>query len=445
MDFTPRPIYTVSALTAEIKDILETSLDEVWVEGEVSNFRVPPSGHVYFTLKDESSQIQVVVFRSQARFITFQPEDGLSIVCHGRISVYDQRGQYQLIVDVMEPRGLGALQLAFDQLKRRLEAEGLFDPSRKQPLPFLPKKIGIVTSPTGAVIRDMLTILRRRYENVGVLLYPVKVQGEGASDAIARGIAYLDHQTDADVIVLARGGGSLEDLWAFNEEVVARAIAMAEKPVLSAVGHEVDFTISDFVADLRAPTPSAAAELVVPRKADLAFRIRDLRDRLIRGISAALARKGDRWRTVNVRLRDPRRRLGDLRLRLDDLTVRLIGSMRRGLGEKAASLEHAGKALYYRTPMTRIDRLRDALGHGKGRLTRAVEDLMKAKGRSLERSIDRLEAMSPLAILRRGYSITRRLPSMEILREATAVKRGEKVDIKLHRGQLICRVERTGE
>lgn len=441
--FVPRSIYTVSALTAEITDILETNFGEIWVEGEVSNFRVPPSGHFYFTLKDESSQIQAVIFRSQARFLHFQPEDGLSVICRARVSVYAQRGQYQLITDWIEPRGLGSLQLAFDQLKRRLEAEGLFDPSRKKPLPLLPKKIGIVTSPTGAVIRDMLTILRRQCENVSALIYPVRVQGEGASEEIARGISSLDQETDVDVIVVARGGGSLEDLWPFNEEIVARAVEKAEKPILSAVGHEVDFTICDLVADVRAPTPSAAAELVVRNKADLLFRIETLRDRLVKRIQTVLKTRRDLWIMVNGRLKDPRRRLVDLRLRADDLVVRLAGDVRRILNERRTGIGNLERNLFYRSPRWRVDRLRDLLGQKTGRLGSVTVDLLRHKRRCLERSMDRLEAMSPLKILRRGYSIVRRVPSMEIVRDSRTVNRGDRVDVKLHQGALICSVEKT--
>ena len=443
MQFIPRAIYTVSALTAEIRDILETNLDEIWVEGEVSNLRVPPSGHFYFTLKDESSQIQAVIFRSQAVLLEFQPEDGLGVICRGRIGVYEQRGQYQIIIDFMEPRGMGALQLAFDQLKRRLEAEGLFDPSRKKPLPLLPKKVGIVTSPTGAVIRDMLTILRRRYENVGVVIYPVRVQGEGAAEEIARGITYLDQEADVDVIVAARGGGSLEDLWAFNEEVIARAIEKADKPIVSAVGHEVDFTLCDFVADIRAPTPSAAAELIVRNKADLLDGIESLRDRLSKRVQMIVKRKRDLWATMNSRLKDPRRRLVDLRLRGDELVGRLAGGVRRNLDEKRTRLGNIERNLSYRAPLSRVDRLWDLLGERTGKLEIAMNDHLRLKRRSMEKSVDRLEAMSPLNILRRGYSIVRRIPSMEIVKDSRAVQRGDMIDVRLHQGQLVCRVGKT--
>jgi len=443
MQFIPRAIYTVSALTAEIRDILETNLDEIWVEGEVSNLRVPPSGHFYFTLKDESSQIQAVIFRSQAVLLEFQPEDGLGVICRGRIGVYEQRGQYQIIIDFMEPRGMGALQLAFDQLKRRLEAEGLFDPSRKKPLPLLPKKVGIVTSPTGAVIRDMLTILRRRYENVGVVIYPVRVQGEGAAEEIARGITYLDQEADVDVIVAARGGGSLEDLWAFNEEVIARAIEKADKPIVSAVGHEVDFTLCDFVADIRAPTPSAAAELIVRNKADLLDGIESLRDRLSKRVQMIVKRKRDLWATMNSRLKDPRRRLVDLRLRGDELVGRLAGGVRRNLDEKRTRLGNIERNLSYRAPLSRVDRLWDLLGERTGKLEIAMNDHLRLKRRSMEKSVDRLEAMSPLNILRRGYSIVRRIPSMEIVKDSRAVQRGDMIDVRLHQGELVCRVGKT--
>src|SRR4030067_3150139 len=263
MDLPFRYILTVSELTQEIKDILEDKFPDVWVEGEISNLRIPPSGHIYFTLKDDFSQIRVVLFKNQARSLRFSPEDGLHVICRGRGSLYEKRGEYQLILEEMEPKGIGALQLAFLQVKERLEKEGFFDPARKRQIPMVPQTIGIVTSPTGAVIRDMLQIIDRRFENVHILLYPVRVQGEGASLEIARAIEYFNDRMNVDVIIVGRGGGSLEDLWAFNEEGVARAIYHSRIPIISAVGHETDYTISDFVADLRAPTPSAAAALGV--------------------------------------------------------------------------------------------------------------------------------------------------------------------------------------
>src|SRR3984957_16432720 len=258
-----RRTWKVSELTARIRELLEAALPEVWVEGEVSNCRMAQSGHCYFTLKDAKSQIRCVCFRDQMRGLKFKPEDGLHITVRGALSVYDARGEYQIYVTNIEPVGLGALQLAFEQLKKKLQAEGLFDQARKQPLPVLPRCIGVVTSPTGAAIRDILRVLKRRFANVHVQIYPVKVQGDGAAAEIAGGVRYFNRAKFADVVIVARGGGSLEDLWAFNEEIVARAIAASEVPVITGIAHETDFTIADFVADLRAPTPSAAAEIVV--------------------------------------------------------------------------------------------------------------------------------------------------------------------------------------
>ena len=263
-----RRIYSISDLNAEVRELFDLKFPDIWVTGEVSNLRVAGSGHLYFTLKDETSQLRAVCFRNQARYLKFKPQDGMAVVARGRLSVYEVRGEYQLYVEFLEPAGVGALQLAFEELKQKLAAEGLFDAARKKALPILPKVIGVVTSPTGAVIQDILRVLHRRFPNINVMIYPVKVQGEGSAGEIAQGIEYFNRENSADVVIIARGGGSIEDLWAFNEEVVARAIAASQIPVISAVGHETDFTIADFVADLRAPTPSAAAELVVHRKED---------------------------------------------------------------------------------------------------------------------------------------------------------------------------------
>src|SRR5579863_5086030 len=280
-DFQPqRKIFRVSELSREIRNRLERDFPDLWVTGEISNLRSAPSGHYYFTLKDQNAQLRAVCFRGQARYLKFKPEDGLSVIARGQLTIYEARGEYQLVVEFLEPAGLGALQLAFEQLKANLAGEGLFEAARKKPLPVLPRTIGVVTSPTGAVIRDILRVLKRRFRNMNVLLYPVKVQGEGAAKEISEGIEYFNRHTLVDVMIVARGGGSLEDLWAFNEEVVARAIASSKIPVISAVGHETDFTIADFVADLRAPTPSAAAELVIQAKSELLQQLDSLFSRL---------------------------------------------------------------------------------------------------------------------------------------------------------------------
>ncbi|OGP68960.1 MAG: exodeoxyribonuclease VII large subunit, partial [Deltaproteobacteria bacterium RBG_13_53_10] len=351
MDVSFRYILTVTELTREIKDILESRFSEIWIEGEISNLRIPPSGHVYFTLKDDSSQIRAVLFRMQSRSLRFLPEDGLLVVCRGRVSLYERRGEYQLYVEEMEPKGIGALQLAFLQLKEKLEKEGLFDPARKRTIPMVPRQIGIVTSPTGAVIRDILHIVHRRFENVSILLYPARVQGEGAAQEIVDGLEYFNEFTEVDVIILARGGGSLEDLCAFNEESVARAIYRSKIPVISAVGHETDYTISDFVADLRAPTPSAAAEMVVRDKRETRQILRHMQDRLESEMRQILqGHQADLFHFRKV-LTDPRRRMERDLQRVDDLVNRSQRLTSWGIARKIERFSNLRERLYLRSPL----------------------------------------------------------------------------------------------
>jgi exodeoxyribonuclease VII large subunit len=444
MDFFERRILTVSQLTAGIKDVLESTFDEVWVEGEISNLRRPPSGHLYFTLKDENSQIRGVLFKQQSRMLRFELEDGQLVICWGRVGLYEKRGEYQLILDYVEPKGIGSLQLAFEQLKERLAAEGLFDAARKRPLPLVPKRIGIVTSPTGAVIRDMLHILRRRFENIEVLLYPVRVQGEGAAQEIAEGIAYLGAEGGVDVIIVGRGGGSLEDLWAFNEETVARAICASPIPVISAVGHETDFTIADFVADVRAPTPSAAAELVVQQKRDLDRTIAVFRQRLASGMDRCLARCREQVRGVQGRIKDPRRRIEDLRLRLDEQWGRLVQGTLRTWRENRERAERVRRLLLVQDPCHAIQSNRQGIAQLAKGLRGGMAAILASKQKGWEKAVARLDALSPLAILARGYSITKRLPDNLILRRADEVEVNGEVAVRLHRGELICRVEGKG-
>ncbi len=323
-DVVSRKFLTVSELNELIKGTLETRLDALWVQGEISNFRVPPSGHFYFTLKDDKSQISAVMFRRQGTRLRYVPENGMAVLCFGRVSVYSVRGDLQLYVDDMEPQGQGALFVAFEQLKIRLAAEGLFAPEHKRPLPYLPRAIGIVTSDRGAALHDMLRILRDRFADRQVVIRAVKVQGEGAGAEIAAAIAELNRFDGVDVIIVGRGGGSLEDLWAFNEEIVARAIHASVIPVVSAVGHEVDFTIADFVADQRAPTPTAAAEMVVPRKIDLIEQLNMLDDQLQRAMQLKLEVLRDAARGLTKRLADPGRKLRENQQRLDELSVDLL-------------------------------------------------------------------------------------------------------------------------
>ncbi len=441
MDLFETKVLTVSQLTAGIKDLLETTFEEVWVEGEISNLRSPPSGHIYFTLKDENSQIRAVIFKMQVRYVRFDLEDGLQVICWGRVGIYEKRGEYQLILDYVEPKGIGSLQLAFEQLKERLAEEGLFDEARKRGLPLLPRRIGIVTSPTGAAIQDMLNIVRRRFENIEVVLYPVKVQGEGAAEEIAQGIGYLGVQGDVDVTIVGRGGGSLEDLWAFNEEVVARAIFDSPVPVISAVGHETDFTIADFVADVRAPTPSAAAELVVQQKKDLLRMIEVLGERMGREMDYFVTRKREEVKGFGGRFRDPRRRMEELRLRLDECWSRLATAALRTWRESREQAERVFHLLRSQDPSYGIASLRDGLSKRTKEMIGGIHSLLSDKRSVWEKEMARLDAMSPLAILKRGYSITRRLPDGTILRDARDVEVKGTVEVRLHRGEIVCRVE----
>lgn len=391
-----RAFLTVSELNQIVKETLERRLDAVWVVGEISNFRVPPSGHFYFTLKDDRSQIAAVMFRNQGLTLSFQPENGMEVLCFGRVGLYTVRGDLQIYIETMEPRGQGALYVAFEQLKTRLGAEGLFAPERKRPLPFLPRSIGIVTSLKGAALRDMLRILGDRFSDRRIVLRPVKVQGEGSAAEIAEGITELGHSGEVDVMIVARGGGSLEDLWSFNEEVVARAIFASPVPVVSAVGHEVDFTIADFVADHRAPTPTAAAGMVIPRKGDLTDQIQVLESRLFRMIRTRLENASVTADGLARRLVDPRRRLRESQLRLDELSLNL-----------------------WRRFQDRLERWKDRLSHGAGRLG----------------------GLSPLAVLDRGYSIAHKMPEGRLLKDSAAIEIGDLVRITFARGKSLCRVE----
>jgi exodeoxyribonuclease VII large subunit len=438
-----RYILTVSELTREIKDILEMQFVDILVEGEISNFKVPPSGHIYFTLKDDFSQIRVVLFKNQARSLRFSPEDGLHVICRGRVSLYEKRGEYQLILEEMEPKGIGALQLAFLQLKERLEREGFFDPSRKRLMPMIPQKIGIVTSPTGAVIRDMLQIIERRFENVHLLLYPVRVQGEGAASEIAKGIEYFNEQKEVDVIIVARGGGSLEDLWAFNEEEVARAIFFSQIPILSAVGHETDYTISDFVADVRAPTPSAAAELVVRDKKEIKNTLRFLEGRLGNEVLQILQEGRTHLSHLNKRLKDPRKRIEEDFLKVDDLSNRFLFLTSWIVNTKREKHLHLYEGLFLRNPNQKVKSLRRLISENEKHILQTVKHLIELWRQRLQGRIGQLDSLSPLAILQRGYSITRKIPSLEILRDSSQVKERDRVEVRLFKGTLVCDVEKS--
>ncbi|HSR13180.1 MAG TPA: exodeoxyribonuclease VII large subunit [Thermodesulfobacteriota bacterium] len=436
-----RPIYTVSQLTREIRSLLEGKFEHVWVEGEISNFRSPGSGHLYFTLKDEAAQVRAVMFRMQNRLLKFAPEDGLKVIAYGRISVYEPRGEYQMIVDYLEPKGLGALQLAFEQLKEKLAGEGLFDPAHKRPLPPFPQKIGIVTSVSGAAIRDILHIIDRRYAGVQILIHPVRVQGAGAAQDIAHAVDALSEWPGLDVIIVGRGGGSLEDLWAFNEEAVARAIYRSKVPVISAVGHETDVTIADLVADLRAPTPSAAAELVVRNKADLIQSVDGLLSNLCQAGRFCLDARRERLSSLARLLVDPRKRLAEQKSRLEELSSRLAASLRNTLAVKRERFSRNSESLHLLSPGRRIAELRRRLSDVAERALMAVRSRLRMMEQRVGGIAGKLQTLSPLAVLERGYSIARVIPSGEIVRDAARLETGNRVRVRLHKGDFAAVVE----
>ncbi len=438
-----RKIFTVSALNEAIKDVLEDRFEFIWVEGEISNFRSPSSGHYYMILKDERAQIRMVMFRPQTRYLKFRPEDGMMVIAHGRLGVYEPRGEYQVILDYMEPLGIGALALAFDQLKRRLLAKGIFDEAVKRPLPFLSQRVAVVTSPTGAAIRDFLKIIHRRFANIEVTIVPVKVQGDDASAEIVQAIETINRELSVDVIILTRGGGSLEDLWAFNSEDLALAIRASGIPVVSAVGHEVDVTISDLAADLRAPTPSAAAELIAVEKESLRERLAIIGSRLSTGASNALKAFRDRLALLSRGLPDPSKAIADMWLRLDEISHQMNKRMAQIIRDDSRWLDTESRALVLHSPMNRLLPLSQQVEMQR----RAINHCMGGRMRELRADLDshrkRLADLNPHAILKRGYSITWRLPQQEVLRRAVEVDRGDRVRVTLAEGELDCQVERV--
>ena len=437
-----RKILSVSELTQLVKGLFEKNFAEVWVEGEVSNFRPASSGHLYFTLKDAGAQIRAVCFRNQARYLKFKPQDGISVIARGRLSVYEARGEYQLYVELLEPAGLGALQLAFEQLKAKLSAEGLFETVRKKQLPVLPRTVGVVTSPTGAVIRDILRVLKRRFRNMNVLLYPVKVQGEGAAKEISEGIECFNRHSLVDVMIVARGGGSLEDLWAFNEEIVARAIASSKIPVISAVGHETDFTIADFVADMRAPTPSVAAELVVQRKQDYLTEIEGRARRLAHVFRFKLSEAREQLTTLKMHrvFQTLAAKLEERAQRVDDLVSVLDRSLRIRLntGREGWLRASSGVVRYDFRRLLGLKRAR--LDERGARIESAFKRYLVEQRNRLNQVGSILRERSPLGILSRGYSITRDALG-NIIRDAAAVPMGSEISVRLERGELRATVK----
>jgi exodeoxyribonuclease VII large subunit len=441
---TPKPqapartILTVSELNATIRDLLENQLHTVWIEGELSGCRVWNTGHMYFTLKDSSSQVKGVMFRSALRYLKFKPEDGLKVVARGKVSVYDPKGEYQIICEHLEPKGLGSLQQAFEQLKKKLAAEGLFDPARKRPLPALPRRIGLVTSIDGAALRDMIRVLRRRYPNAHLVISATRVQGEGAGREVAHAIRKVARIEAVDVVIVARGGGSLEDLWAFNEEVLARAIAASPVPVISGVGHETDFTIADFVADLRAPTPSAAAELVVRRKDEFFSHIDRITERLDAAIHHRLRRMETRLHSLEARpgYAGYEGRLAVRGRHVSELASALRQRMTAAVARRGRRHELLRRSLDQFDPRHRLAAVRTRLVSRDAQLQAAVRRRLTVAQNRIGGLAARIEGLSPLAVLGRGYSVTWDASRTRIIRDASTVQPGDRISVTLESGSL---------
>ena len=434
---------TVSELTGLLRTSIEEQFSDVWLEGELSNLRAPGSGHVYCTLKDKTSQIRAVLFRSVAMRLRFALQEGLHVLARGRLTVYEPRGEYQIVLDMVEPKGIGALQLAFEQLKERLAAEGLFDQGRKKSIPAFPRTVGVVTSLTGAAIRDILSVLRRRWPTLHILIAPVQVQGESAGRQIAEALNALNDLSIVDVIIVGRGGGSLEDLWSFNEEIVVRAIAASHVPVVSAVGHEIDVTLADFVADLRAPTPSAAAEAVVPVLAEIVERVRELKVRLGQVMLRYCAFERQRLDAsirgvtdIRLRLQCAAQRTDDVVDRLREIVYQLVTSGRERVHEARGDLLSLNPILAIKQGLATVPQL-------SKRLDGQMRVILAQHRHRIQAMLTQVSTLSPLAILGRGYSILHTVPAGQILHRANDVRVGQELEAQLATGRLGCVVTRV--
>jgi exodeoxyribonuclease VII large subunit len=450
LDFTfaeaqSRRVWRVADLVGAVRTTVERSYTDVWVEGEISNFRLADSGHMYFALKDGDALLRVVMFRMQARLLRFKPDNGMQIIARGRVTIYDQRGELQLSAEFLEPVGAGALQLAFEQLKNKLAQEGLFDRSRKKAIPQLPRRIGVITSARGAALHDILNVLARRHESVGILIYPAQVQGEAAPSEVAGGIRYFNRSKSVDVIIVARGGGSIEDLAGFNDEGLARTIAASQLPIISAVGHETDFTIADFVADLRAPTPSAAAEMVIESKYRLAENLGHLRHRLAQAtryrLSVARRQLNDlAQHGAFVRMQEVIARRGQ---RLDELVYRMGATHQKLLNEFRRRLEIAAarvRAFDFRRSLTMT---RKELEAGNEALARSMQSLIAAHKARLNQAAATLQALSPLQILDRGYALVFD-SNGALVKDASQLAAGDEVSARVAKGSFTAQVKKTG-
>ncbi|PCJ15816.1 MAG: exodeoxyribonuclease VII large subunit [Gammaproteobacteria bacterium] len=443
---TNKIVLSISQLNQQSRNLLEGALSRIWVEGEISNFVRPSSGHMYLTLKDDQSQIRAAMFRGQNQGLSFTPKNGQLVQVRGKVSLYAPRGDYQLIIDHMEEAGEGALRREFEQLKQRLSEQGLFDPAHKKDLPDIPKHIGVITSPTGAAVRDILSVLKRRFPAAKVTLIPVAVQGDKAKTEIVHALDRADNfnqgqELPIELIILGRGGGSLEDLWAFNEEIVAQAIYRCKIPIVSAVGHEIDFTIADFVADLRAPTPSAAAELVSPDQQELQQRIQDFEQFFVSTIQTQLVQQQQKLTWLQKRLKHPGQRLRDHQQRLDELDSRLHNAIQNALQLKKTQLRASHTNLLRVTPTHRITQLKNQQNNLKHRLLLALQNSNQHAQQHISQLAQRMHAISPLATLARGYAIVSD-PDKNIIRTSEQLQVGQLIETQLHQGHVVSEVKR---
>ena len=440
----PNPVWTVSELTRSVRLILEGSFRSLVVEGELSNVHQAGSGHWYFVIKDEHSQLRGILFKQAAMRLSFLPEEGMAVWARGSLQVYEQRGEYQINVTSLEPKGAGALQMAYEQLRKKLLTEGLFEANRKRKLPFLPKAIGVVTSPNGAVIQDMLKVLKRRFPGMRLILFPSIVQGPTASSSLVNGVEWLNERADEiglEVLIIGRGGGSLEDLWAFNDETLARAVAKSKLPVISAVGHETDFTITDFVADVRAATPSVAMELAVPSKEDLVYTTRNLSERLHQQITHRLSQSKKDFSDKIQRLISPKRALQSQREKIEDLMLRLEKWKNLSQKQLHENLTLLNKRLLNKNPKYEVLKSQNLLNEKDQRITRAISVFQNNKQQKLHKLISELDALSPLSVLNRGFSVTID-QQQRVIKSVQQVTKGQTLQLKLHDGKVLSRVEK---
>jgi exodeoxyribonuclease VII large subunit len=440
-----RDVYSVTRLVREVRDTLESGFPPLWIQGEISNFAQPASGHLYFSLKDKSSQIRCAMFKNRNRLLKFQPENGMAVLLKAKASLYEGRGEFQLIVEILEPKGVGALQLAFEQLKQKLMDEGLFDEEHKKQIPTFPYTIGIITSKTGAAIRDIINVLARRYPLATIIIYPVSVQGAGSSDLIENALKIANQRRECDVILLARGGGSLEDLWSFNEESVARAIYQSSIPVVTGVGHEVDFTIADFVADKRAPTPSVAAEIVTPDIIQLKLTIANHQNVLSRNITRILIKYREKAEYCRKKLLDPAKNIQNHIQRVDELNMRMCRAISAFISLKHNALLKYHAEIQKLNPLTKLNIYREKNSHYHHALYTAMLNKLKSSHNQMEKLANTLHTVSPLATLDRGYAIVTDTTSGKIIKDINKLKKGTQTATRVTNGIIISKIIETNK